>query len=106
MRSQLDDMRMDLGRDLVWEEISEPSIRKSWEEQILANEIACLETPLKNSWAPRSVEEGMQPLCYNISFTSLWTMCDLCTVSLDVFPCLGLCWFSTFSTLVLSNNCI
>jgi hypothetical protein len=29
MRSQLDDMRMDLGRDLVWEEISEPSIRKS-----------------------------------------------------------------------------
>jgi len=29
MRSQLDDTRMDLWRDLVWEEMSEPSVRKS-----------------------------------------------------------------------------
>ncbi len=29
MRSQLDDMRLDLWRDLVWEEMSEASVRKS-----------------------------------------------------------------------------
>jgi hypothetical protein len=29
MRSQLDDMWMDSWRDLVWEEMSEPSVRKS-----------------------------------------------------------------------------
>jgi hypothetical protein len=29
MRSQLDDMWMDSWRDLIWEEMSEPSVRKS-----------------------------------------------------------------------------
>jgi len=29
MRSQLDDMWMDSWRDLVWEEMPEPSVRKS-----------------------------------------------------------------------------
>jgi hypothetical protein len=47
IRSQLDDMWMDSWRDLVWEEMSEPSLRKSWEEKICANDIACFKAPLK-----------------------------------------------------------
>jgi hypothetical protein len=45
IRSQLDDTQLDLWRDLVWEEMSERCVRKSWEEQILAKDIASFKAP-------------------------------------------------------------
>jgi hypothetical protein len=63
MRGQCDDMWIFSTRDLVWKETSEPSIRNSRKQQILANDIASFKAPSETP----GHQDVMKRVCQHLS---------------------------------------
>jgi hypothetical protein len=63
MRGQCDDMVRSSRRDLVWEEMFEPSIRNSQKQQILANDIASFKAPSETP----GHQDVMKRVCNHLS---------------------------------------